>query len=77
MQVKCEIVDKRIKDGFFSTSYLVAVRPIEKLKPVIIEENFSINGYYGCNIGDIIILNFEEGDDGLYYVYTEFGYKKN
>ena len=32
MLVKCEIIDKRIKDGFFSTKYIVTVKPIDKLK---------------------------------------------
>ena len=50
MLVKCEIIDKRIKDGFFFTKYIVTVKPIEKLKPIPIEVKFSLASYHYFNI---------------------------
>lgn len=76
MFVKCEIIDKRIKDGFFSTKYIVTVRPIEKLKPKAIEVKFSLDSFYYCNIGDIITLTFNEEDDGLYYLDYDAGFSR-
>lgn len=76
MFVKCEIIDKRIKDGFFSTKYIVTVKPIEKLKSTPIEVKFGMESYYYCNIGDIITLTFNEEDDGLYYVDYDAGFSR-
>lgn len=77
MLVKYEIIDKRIKDGFFFTKYIVTVKPIEKLKPIPIEVKFSLASYHYCHIGDIITLTFNEEDDGLYYIDQDAGFSRN
>lgn len=70
MIVPCEIIDKRIKDGIFSTKYIATVCPTSRLKRTYIDIKLTKASYYETKVGDTINVPFYEEDDGLWY--TEY-----
>jgi len=68
---KGTILDKRIKNGWFSTSYYATIRFENGGESKILERRLNVNQYYDVKIGDVLSITMYSRNGTTWYFSEE------
>jgi len=78
-QIPCQILDKRVKDGWFKRSYLVTIKlltsdehadsPVTKVGKAVDEHSVSADTYYAIEVGQVYSITWYPTKRGTWLPY--------